>query len=313
MSGEDSKTDDDAKRDYLIRTFSRTKRKDYENYVVNAVWNRLGMRDVKPVTQQPVLCPGKAYKFIDLYFPQVGIGVECDEAYHQNEEQHSRDIHREITIIEVLRQIHEGDYELKRIDATKPFAEFEQSIDDVVSCIADKVNEQKANGTFKPWIQAVDDWRQYYADKDRISVSDDIGFPRIVDAVNTLCSADYKGYQIGGCVPSALRPVYGDEYRTWFPKLAVNGKAIASGWNNRLSPDGLHIEEYNEYNPDAVDPVTSGQAAHDKRITFVKSTDPMTRQSSYRFVGVFQRITNNDEGTRKRYERIADSFPIIRA
>ena len=51
MSGEDSKTDDDAKRDYLIRTFSRTKRKDYENYVVNAVWNRLGMRDVKPVTQ----------------------------------------------------------------------------------------------------------------------------------------------------------------------------------------------------------------------------------------------------------------------
>lgn len=113
--------------------------------------------------------PGeRAYKFIDLYFPQVGIGVECDEAYHQNEEQHSRDIHREITIIEVLRQIHEGDYELKRIDATKPFAEFEQSIDDVVSCIADKVNEQKANGTFKPWIQAVDDWRQYYADKDRI-------------------------------------------------------------------------------------------------------------------------------------------------
>ena len=243
----------------------------------------------------------------------MGIGVECDEAYHQNEEQHSRDIHREITIIEVLRQIHEGDYELKRIDATKPFDEFERSIDDVVTAIADAVNEQKASGTFKPWTQAEDDWQRYYADKDRISISDDIGFPRIVDAVNTLCSTDYKRYQKSWCIPSALRPIYGDEYRVWFPKLAVDGKAVAAGWNNRLMPDGLNIEEYNEYDPDAVDPVTSEQAAQDKRITFARSTDPMTRRSSYRFVGVFQRITNNDEGTRKRYERIADSFPIIRA
>lgn len=313
MGREDSNADDDAKRDYLIRAFSRTKRKDYENYVVNAVWNRLGMRDVKPVTQQPVFCPGEGYRFIDLYFPQVGIGVECDEAYHRNEGQHDRDLHREVTIIEVLRQIHEGDYELRRIDATKPFAEFERDIDEVASFIAREVDKRRADGTFRPWIQAVDDWRRYYADKDRISVSDDIGFPRIVDAVNTLCGSDYKGYQSGWCVPSALRPVYGDGYRTWFPKLAVDGKAVADGWNNRLLPDGMGIEEYNELDPDAVDSVTGEQAARDKRITFARSTDPMTRRSSYRFVGVFQRITNNDEGTRKRYRRIADSFPIIHA
>ena len=35
MSGAD-------KLGYLIRALSRTKRKDYENYVVNAIWNRLG-------------------------------------------------------------------------------------------------------------------------------------------------------------------------------------------------------------------------------------------------------------------------------
>lgn len=39
MSGAD-------KLGYLIRALSRTKRKDYENYVVNAIWNRLAMDDV---------------------------------------------------------------------------------------------------------------------------------------------------------------------------------------------------------------------------------------------------------------------------
>ena len=47
MSGAD-------KLGYLIRALSRTKRKDYENYVVYAIWNRLAMDDVKPVTQQLV-------------------------------------------------------------------------------------------------------------------------------------------------------------------------------------------------------------------------------------------------------------------
>lgn len=31
----------DERREYLAHVLSRTKRKDYENYVVNAVWQRL--------------------------------------------------------------------------------------------------------------------------------------------------------------------------------------------------------------------------------------------------------------------------------
>ena len=30
-----------AKKEYLIKTLSRTKRKDYENYVIGAIWHRL--------------------------------------------------------------------------------------------------------------------------------------------------------------------------------------------------------------------------------------------------------------------------------
>ena len=40
------------KLEYVIKTLSRTRRKDWENYVVNAVWNRLNDWGVKPVSQQ---------------------------------------------------------------------------------------------------------------------------------------------------------------------------------------------------------------------------------------------------------------------
>jgi hypothetical protein len=69
---------------YLAKTLSRTTRKDYENYVVNAVWNRLVDDTLKPVSQQWLArSDGKGY-FIDLYFPQVNLGVEYDEPFHRD-------------------------------------------------------------------------------------------------------------------------------------------------------------------------------------------------------------------------------------
>lgn len=40
----------DLKRDYVIKPLSRAKRKDYENYVINAIWTRLDRLDLHPVT-----------------------------------------------------------------------------------------------------------------------------------------------------------------------------------------------------------------------------------------------------------------------
>jgi hypothetical protein len=73
--------------DYLAKTFSNNHtHKIYENYVVNAIWNRIGNPNLKPVTQQYVLRndeSGKHYALIDLYFPDLNIGIECDEGYHK--------------------------------------------------------------------------------------------------------------------------------------------------------------------------------------------------------------------------------------
>ncbi len=93
------------KLEYVIKTLSRTRRKDWENYVVNAVWNRLNDWGVKPVSQQYIRKNGKGY-LIDLYFPQVNIGIECDEAHHLRCE--GVDHQREIDIIDYLDQVSEG-------------------------------------------------------------------------------------------------------------------------------------------------------------------------------------------------------------
>ncbi|WP_406835471.1 AbaSI family restriction endonuclease [Lactococcus lactis] len=68
----------------MVKTLSRTRRKDYENYVLNAIWNRLGNLNIKPVSQQFIRNEGKNGYFIDLYFPQLNIGIECDEVHHQS-------------------------------------------------------------------------------------------------------------------------------------------------------------------------------------------------------------------------------------
>lgn len=258
MSGAD-------KLGYLIRALSRTKRKDYENYVVNAIWNRLAMGDVKPVTQQLVLWPDGRRSFVDLYFPQAMIGVECDEAYHQG--QRERDREREITITDVLRQIRGEDYRALHVDVSGSYEQVERSIDDCVRRIRAEIERRRQANEFTPWTEAYVDYKEFYKTRDAVSVADDVGFPRIADAVNTLCGSEYKRFQESWFVPGVMRQWYGDRYRVWFPKLAIGGKAVANGWNNRLSDDGTYIYEYNE-DADLVDPVGDDGDPNDIRITF---------------------------------------------
>lgn len=151
MSGAD-------KLGYLIRALSRTKRKDYENYVVNAIWNRLAMGDVKPVTQQLVLWPDGRRSFVDLYFPQAMIGVECDEAYHQR--QRERDREREITITDVLRQIRGEDYRALHVDVSGSYEQVERSIDDCVRRIRAEIERRRQANEFTPWTEAYVDYKE---------------------------------------------------------------------------------------------------------------------------------------------------------
>lgn len=106
----------DKKREYLVRTLSRTKKKDYENYIINAIWHKLGRLDIQPVTQQYVKRTDGRYALIDLYFPQINIGIECDEEFHIINEEHDKK--REIKMEEMQVSYDEtADFKLYRIRA----------------------------------------------------------------------------------------------------------------------------------------------------------------------------------------------------
>ena len=128
---------EDTKREYLVRTFSRTKRKDYENYILNAIGHKLDRSDIQPVTQQFIKRSDGRYALVDLYFSQLSIGVECDEAHHI--EISKEDQHRTLTMEEILSAYDETeDFQLLRIKAYESIDEamvmgLEMTVSDLLS------------------------------------------------------------------------------------------------------------------------------------------------------------------------------------
>lgn len=305
---------------HLVRTLSRTQHKDYESYVVNAVWNRLGDSEIKPVTQQYVAAgPTGSRHFIDLYFPQVNIGIECNEPFHQGTREHDKQ--RTAAIFDVLRQVRpDSGYEQLDIDVVDPdtghlrsLEELDAEIDRAVGRIRDAVRALRDNGTFEPWNPDIEDPVAAVQALDHLSVEDDIPFRTQVQACNALFGDDYapKALRSSCLRTQGLRRVYGDEFKVWFPKAELDGKAVREGWHDVLSKDGLSIAEYND-EFDAVGPDGENASGH-KRVVFIQTRDPLTGANSYRFVGVFERqgVTTVSGHRARHFVRIADSFPVI--
>lgn len=262
----------DAKRDYLIKTLSRTKRKDYENYIVNAIYQRLNNLDIKPVTQQYVKLSSNKIALIDLYFPQINLGVECDEAYHiKNKE---LDHNRARTMEDVLNTISEtNDFELERIEAYESI----EYIDERINQIVEKINKKYRERNPEPWVY-LDDPSALAKEKGILSVKDNYRFRRVADACRCF-GKDYKVMQ---------RSYFdiGSGYQMWCPLLAIETegghRSVSNGWVNLLSDDWTQINETND-NPERV---TKPKTLRKPRLTFAKSKDVLGR-NEYKFIGVF--------------------------
>ena len=130
----------DLKRDYLIKTFSRTKRKDYENYIINGIWHKLNRIDIQPITQQYVKRSDGKYALVDLYFPQINLGIEIDEEYHVKNSTH--DSQREMTMEQLLGAYAETkDFYLLRVKAYESLDDINLQIDEVVRKIEQRATE----------------------------------------------------------------------------------------------------------------------------------------------------------------------------
>ena len=289
------------KKDYLVKTLSRTKRKDYENYVINRLYNRLNDLDIKPMTQKyvkRVINGEKGYCLIDLYFPQFNIGIECDEPYHIEQEEQDK-LRTEDIIAEL------GNYEEKRIKVfNNSIIDINNDIEKVVNDI--KVNKEKQiqNNTFKKWEILTP--QEYFVDKDKITIFDDIEFSTINEASNLIFGTNYKGQQQAWF---KIKTITDKEIMAWFPQLAIKKDNImiasSSGWNNTINDNKDTIWEYNEFYTN-----TSNDFDKRERVTFMKMKDKITNKASYKFLGVFLPIEKtNGKVTHKRIET---EFKIIK-
>ena len=284
----------DSKAYYLIKSLSRTNRKDYENYVINAVWHKLSNTNIEVVSQQFVkdsaTANGRSHYFIDLYFPALNIGIECDEPYHYEQSQLKKDFSREVTIFDILYGIKEDNYEAIHIKVAGGINEINVDIDKAVEKIRQRIQE------INPPEWKFQSAEEYFLDRKDISIDDRIGFRSINKVCNILFNAGRKETTGGATLSYFSLPKFSgtilEDHKLWFPKLAIlikddNGvmKPIAatpSGWNNQLVDDGNIISEINENNqpsPKAKD----GK----KRIVFLKYKDALGI-NEYKFMGIFE-------------------------
>lgn len=282
------------KTDYLIETFFRARNKKYESYVINSIWNKLDNDKIKPVTQQYIVGNDGKRRYIDLYFPQLNIGVEVDEHYHSNSNQSENDKIRTLSIFDYFNKVEVGqDYIEYRIQVydndgnTKSFDELNDNINFVVDKIKHKLNEIE----LKAWITDVE---EFILNNRKLTTKDDIIFKRIIDVANKIFGKTYKDWR-KGLIPNHLWDNENKHVNTdlWFPKLAIEieGNLISANndWNNQIDEKG-NVIEFQEskdtvINPDFYEDMVGKE---NDRYVFVRSKD-IYGQTGYKFIGKYRK------------------------
>lgn len=255
------------KRDIILKQLARTNKKNFENYVVTGIWHKLNSLDYKMVTQQYIYRKDRGYAKTDLYFPQLELHVEVDEAHHKANV--VDDKLREMDIVNATS------HRMLRIDCSEGIERINEQIDEAVAAIQRMRTD--LGDAFIPWDPEREISTQTYIDKGEIRLDDDVAFKRIVDAVNCF-GFRHRGFQQAG-----INHLYQPNTRIWFPKLYLNGD-----WDNRMTEDERTIYEK---------PVDPGEvAAHAKevfesgihtRIVFARVIDSLG-MVMYRFKGEFE-------------------------
>lgn len=253
------------KLEYVTRQLARTKRKRYECYVITRIWHLLNDLTIKFVTQQYVIRKdGRA--LTDMYFPQLKVHVEIDEAYHLS--QVEQDKLREADIINATG------HDIIRVDMTEDLETINKRIDKIVAVLKSK---KEVDRNFKKWDIQADFDPQTYINRGYISLEDDVAFSRMVDAANCFGN-NYKGLQKGGAKhPFELNKII------WFPKLYSN-----EDWSNSISDDEEIIKEKSNI-PDKVKGHVEEHinSPIKNRIVFARVKSPLG-DVMYRFRGEYE-------------------------
>ena len=294
--------------DHIAYMFNvRPAGKAYENFIVNAIYAKVGEPELLPVTQQYVYNPRdrRRYYLLDLYFPQLKYGVEVDEGHHLEDSQKNRDkdraedIRAAIECDEARIPIFDSDGRKRTIE------EINGDIDRIVKTIKDKI---LALGPLK-W-ETNEDRKRVVLDKGIFNVNDDVSYSSITEIYN-ICGGRRSGKDKGTKVKMLQRCYYrlNDRYKLWVPILAVadddgivrNGKM---GYENTLSEDHSILMEKSDHTMDPLMDIDY------KRVVFMRMRDYYGRPC-IKFIGVFELTGESDDKEFVRvYRRIANEVPI---
>lgn len=294
------------KLDHIAQMFNfRTAGKAYENFIVNAIYTKIGEPELMPVTQQYVKNPRdpRGYYLLDLYFPQLKYGVEVDESHHLGEAQKARDL---VRAEDIRTAIECDEFRIPIYDTKGNKRSYEDvvvDIDKVVAIIKDKI----AKDAPLKWL-TYEERKAEILKKGVFSIKEEMTYPSITEIYN-MCGGKRSGQNKGEA--RSLRKCYyrlNDRYKLWVPILAEidkNGKVSNGkmGYENTLSEDFSQLIEKSSHPISSFDNDT-------KRIVFMRMRDYYGRQC-IKFIGVFQLIDNsiNKEYVRV-YRRVADEVRI---
>lgn len=304
----------------------RTKRKDYENFVINQIYARIDNPELEIVTQKCVrpnkgvdtknlTKVGKNHYLIDLYFPQINLAIEVDEGHHEDVKNQLNDKQRENLIKDAVQ------CDIERIKICKAGTKIPQKYNEIIKEIKNKVVEikdriskwEKDNDKKLKWITNDEKIKQV-KERKAFDAGEAIHFGGINNVLNLLLGTNrYHKFQQSG--------KDFDFYAVWIPKLTVtqdDGTVItANGWKNFINENEDEIleypsdEDYNEeldtYNKEAGSCPSEWGAL--KRVVFMNMKDNFGNKCC-RFLGVFKPDhIEYENGKQKRiYKRIATSI-----
>lgn len=291
----------------------RTKGKKYENFIVNAIYNRVGNFELIPITQQYVRSTIKERKYylMDLYFPQINYGIEVDEMQHTKKYHIISDEERDEAIkkaigceerrIELYHKVESGDAKMRSFD------DINSQINKYVDEIKELIQQKEISGDKIFW-QSNEDRKEIVINKNKeFCINDDVSYQGVVELYNILKGCNRK--TLWGQSTFKLS----NGYRIWVPHLAVideNGKVwCRNGWQNELSNDREWITETDTDNKLKETPARDYE---EKRVVFMKMRDKYGKMCC-RFIGVYQlyKSERNSKGNIVRdYKRKATNIPI---
>ena len=293
--------------DHIAYMFNvRTTGKAYENFIVNAIYTKIGNPDLVPVTQQYVknLRDDRRYYLLDLYFPQLNYGVEIDERHHNQKEKD------EIRADDIKNAIECEEFRIPiflKSGEKRSYAEICQDIDRVVGIVKQKIAEK---GGFLKW-ETNNDRKKAVINLGRFHIDDEASFDTVTEIYN-ICGGRRTGVDKGKDAEMLRKCYYRltDKYKLWVPTLAIQLKdgfttKGKNGYRNFLSEDHTIIKETTITqwkNPDKDNDYL--------RVVFMRMKDRFGKPC-IKFIGVFKSIEGEED---KRfvhyYERIADEISI---